>query len=456
MGSRKLSQWHGFIVPAMVVLTVLVASCQSTPVTLTPSAEDPGPLLATPSMIPVSPTEEILLSPTPEPIPTVPLALEPSEVSYRIPLHVQHKSQDQLVVMFSLDQAHAGRVFWWLEGDTPGRAGSEAFGADQEKHIVRLSGLIPGERYEIAVGLEGVDGFYRLPTFRDEPWGPINIQLLSDPVFPLTIGVFGDSGFGEAVTVRLAERLATLGPDLVFHTGDLVYLAYQEGSSEGAYEEKWYQTLSSLLQSSVIYPVVGNHEYDADAGQDGIPYYFHAFPMLDALEGGWHESTPGNERQWYALELGSIQVLFLNTQLLYGLAGKEAQNQWLESRLGDTHFSSTIVVFHVPPYTSGRHDRDGIPVISNWIPAFEASNVRLVLSGHDHNYERFLHKGITYLVSGGGSSVLYSLQERHEDSQHFDAVTHFVWLEIDAGRIEITAIDVDGNTIDTYMIEATS
>ncbi|MCJ7823496.1 MAG: metallophosphoesterase, partial [Anaerolineales bacterium] len=292
----------------------------------------------------------------------------------------------------------------------------------------------------------------RIPTFMGEFWGPLEITTLSEAIFPLTIGVFGDSGFGETLTRDLAAQLSSYAPDFIIHTGDLVYRADEQGGPEAAYQLKWYQTLSSLLAKTVIYPVVGNHEYDPDAILKGIPYYFSAFPMLDELQGGWQEAPAGAERQWYALEFGSLQMVFLNTQQLYGGAAREQQDVWLKSRLADPGFTATIVVFHVPPFTSGLHNLDGQAVISRWVSEFEASNVVLVLSGHDHNYERLERNGITYLVSGGGSSVLYPLQQRREESLRFDLKSHFVYLEVSAEELQIKVFDVEGTLFDSETI----
>jgi predicted phosphodiesterase len=386
------------------------------------------------------------------PLPTAPLLLEHTEVEYVIPLHVQHKTRDQLVLMFELDQAIEGRLYWWREGESHQLANSIPFDGTQSRHILHLAGLESGERYSITVGLPGSDGMDRIPTFKGEVWGPLQIKTLPDAFAPMTIGVFGDSGFGEPLTAQLATQLTQFDPDLILHTGDLVYLAYEESNPQAAYQFKWYQILSSLLNHTVIYPVVGNHEYDAEARYQGIPYYFHAFPMLEDLAGGWQEAPVGEERQWYALELGTLQILFLNTQQLYGGPAREAQDIWLRSRLVDTRFKATIVVFHVPPYSSGKYPLDGRAMINSWVPAFEDSNVALVLSGHDHNYQRLEHNGITYVISGGGSSVLYPMGEKLGESLRFEFRTHFVLLNLNDGGIQLEAYDRDGEMFDSTMI----
>jgi predicted phosphodiesterase len=426
---------------------LLLAACQ-----IGTGPEEPTPPIASEPSATVTATEEASPTSTATPLPTAPLVLERAQVAYVIPIHVQHKTRDQLVLMFELERAVEGRVYWWPKGGSHQLANSIPFDGTRSRHILRLTGLEPGEKYSITVGLAGGDGIDRLPTFKGESWGPIEIKTLPDRFVPLTIGVFGDSGFGEQLTVQLTTQLTQLDPDLILHTGDLVYLSYEQSSPEAAYQHKWYQTLSSLLTHTVIYPVVGNHEYDAEARYQGIPYYFHAFPMLEDLAGGWQEAPAGEERQWYALELGTLQILFLNTQQLYGGPAREPQDAWLYSRLADTRFAATIVVFHVPPYSSGKYPLDGRAVISSWVPAFEDSNVVLVLSGHDHNYQRLEHNGIMYVISGGGSSVLYPMDLELEENLRFEARTHFVLLSLDNEGIQLNAYDSNGETFDSIKI----
>jgi hypothetical protein len=437
---------------AGIILIGLIAACQG-PAT----PQSPKETLEVQPSITALVSVEVSTQPpsdtaTHVPQPTAPLILEQAGVEYTIPLHVQHKTQDQLVLMFELDQAVDGHLYWWRAGASPQSASSMPFVGSSTPHLITLEGLNPGLTYQLAVGLEGDDGSDRMPGFMGEVWEPIEIATLPESLFPLTIAVFGDSGFGESLTADLASSIAERAPDIIVHTGDLVYSAYQQDSPAAAYRLKWYQTLSSLLHASVIYPVVGNHELDLDAGYLGMPYYFYAFPMVGGLSGGWQEAPLGAERQFYALELGPIQLLFLNTQQLYGGPARDAQNAWIKVRLADPRFASSVVIFHVPPFTSGRHSLDGVPVVSAWLPEFEAANVRLVLSGHDHNYERLKHNEITYIVSGGGSSVLYPLQQKHDESLRFDARTHYVLLEVAAEFIRLEAYDSFGQIFDSETI----
>ena len=67
-------------------------------------------------------------------------------------------------------------------------------------------------------------------------------------------------------------------------------------------------------------------------------------------------------------------------------------------------------MLHHPPYTCGIYYGDRF-VQRHWVPLFERYDVQLVLSGHDHNYQRFAPRnGVTYVVHGGGGAKLYRLR----------------------------------------------
>ncbi len=75
-----------------------------------------------------------------------------------------------------------------------------------------------------------------------------------------------------------------------------------------------------------------------------------------------------------------------------------------------------------------------------------------MFSGHEHFYERLETDGISYLISGGGCSVLYNMVEQHSQSQVFARQMHFVLMEIYTDRIEISAITEAGELLDQVNI----
>jgi predicted phosphodiesterase len=311
-----------------------------------------------------------------------------------------------------------------------------------------LKDLIAGRRYNVRVGIPSAGETFLSPGLNGEPWGELTLETLPQNVDHLTVAVIGDSGFGEQITYALAAQIAAREPDFMIHTGDMVYSAFENGTPLRAYQAKYYWPFKKVLLTAPVYAVPGNHEYYDDASLGGLPYYFEIFPPIETgiRDGTWIGS--GQEfRNWFAVRLMDYQFLFLESQGFYRPEGVSEQTEWL-SRMLTEHEGPSIVTYHIATYTSGRHGRDGLPIQSTWVPLLDQADTVLVLSGHDHNYERLNVNGIEYIVSGGGSRKLYSLEEPVEGSKVFATQSHFVLLDIYPDRIEIESINAFGDVLD--------
>ena len=420
---------------------------------LSPTTELPGTSTPTKMPPPLTPTVAPSLEVT---IPPPSYDSSTTLGAYVIPLTIQHLSETEADLYFMLESPAEGAVYYSLYGNPSDQTQWITFNAATDTHLIKVSGLDPGGLYEAWVGVSDDDGVHHPPSFADGVWEPIAIRLPQVNEWPIRIGVIGDSGFGEDVTYQLAEEMASHHPEFVIHTGDLVYNVYQDPSPPQAFIRKFYQPLADLLHAAPIYPVFGNHEGYEDAYWRDLPFYYAAFPPLENSYGGDDFGGMLGKRDWYAFTHGDYQFVFLNSQQFYSLDLREEQNAWLQEKLGGSTSTTNIVVFHIPPFTSGYHPDDGIPIRQAWIPLFEEANVALVLSGHDHNYERLELNGITYIVSGGGSNKLYRKRDTREESEFFTAKSHFVILELFPDRIGMTAYGLGGEVLDAYTLHLPS
>ena len=416
---------------------------------LSPTAESP----------PTSTSTQLLPLPTPtiastleETIP--PPSYDPSETlgAFIIPLTIQHLSETSADLYFILESPAEGAVYYSRHGDQSNQTQWITFSAATDTHLIKVSDLEPGAEYEAWIGVTDDDGVHHPPSFAESTWDPIEIRLPQENDWPIRIGVIGDSGFGEAVTFQLAEEMASHQPEFVIHTGDLVYNVYQDPSPAQAFIRKFYQPMADLLHAVPIYPVFGNHEGYEDTYWRERPFYYSAFPPLENGTSGEDFDGVSGQREWYAFARSGFQFIFLNSQQFYDLELREEQNAWLQDKLGESTSLTNIVVFHIPPLTSGYHRDDGIPIRQAWVPLFEEANVALALAGHDHNYERLELNGITYIVSGGGSTILYGKEDTREESEFFTAQSHFVILNLYPDRIDMSAYGLGGETLDSYII----
>lgn len=439
-----------------VLLLIVLSACgpAAPAVTSTPppttaprvtAALPPSPTASAPATaIPLTPTL------TREPTPDLSwlTGLPTSDASFVVPLMTRHVTTQSATLGFSLTQPEAAELVVWETGS-----------AGEPQHIplderadglVTVEGLKPATAYSAAL-LVG-DPLGR-PGFDGGDWPPIHFSTQSEGGRPLRIAAVGDSGFGEDTTTALMERMAAAQPDLVIHTGDLVYQIDRDPDAPTAFVEKLFQPFAPVLQLAPFYPVPGNHDLEAAARWGDSTYYFTAFPRLD---GGGVSTPAASDGGWYSFSYGDIQFVMLNSQAVFGFGGYQAETDWLAERVADPAFRATIVVLHVPPRNAGRHRTDSSIIRSRWGDLLSAPRVVLVLAGHDHNYQRFENDGVVTIVTGGGSESLYSITSNPEGLLASERRSHFTLLEVGGDAIQVQAIGVDGAVFDRASISLPS
>jgi len=439
----------------IALLSVAAVGCARAPSSPIPSATSAISTSTQASTLFHTPTPSLTPEPAPTqtprpsstPLPQVAFADQPADSAYQVPLTVQKLTPFEATIHFELEKPSSGWLLYRPDQQDFAGWWALTLEADVTIHQIPLVGLTPGSSYSVQVGLGDDLESLRSPSMLGTGWGPINFEVPSIGEPNLRFGIIGDSGFGDDQTRALAERMKGYDLDFVLHTGDAVYKAFEQSGPAEAFATKYFKAFALLLEETPIFPVLGNHDYDQAARSEGRPYFVRAFPLL--TDPSVPDSALGT---WYAFDRSGIQFIMLDSHAFQGAGGRAEQTAWLEERLADPSFQYSIPVFHTPPYTSGLHRNDGRALQADWNPLFEAADVPLVFSGHDHNYERIVRNGVTYVISGGGSPVLYGENGRVEGSQGFHRRMHFVLVEIDQNRIELTAIDNDGNVLDRATI----
>jgi hypothetical protein len=93
------------------------------------------------------------------------------------------------------------------------------------------------------------------------------------------------------------------------------------------------------------------------------------------------------------------------------------------------------------------------------LPIYETNHVTAVFSGHTHYYERFERNGIKYIVTGGGGAPLnnqYPDDEVTEDWWEAGSKSyHYLRILKSTSTMNVTVIDRDGSTLDTFTLSPT-
>jgi 3',5'-cyclic AMP phosphodiesterase CpdA len=110
------------------------------------------------------------------------------------------------------------------------------------------------------------------------------------------------------------------------------------------------------------------------------------------------------------------------------------------------------VAVHHPPYSAG-YQGSSVDVRETLAPLLQRYGVQLVLSGHDHDYQRSVSiDGVTYVVSGGGSGT------RRTGEDDFTEVAYswhnFVDIAVTGDRLVLRAVGQDGSVFDEVVLTA--
>jgi acid phosphatase type 7 len=312
-------------------------------------------------------------------------------------------------------------------GKTSEVGSTEAEAWVSRRHAVALAGLDPGSTYHYRV--EGVGGESATGSFRTAP-------VSEDSRF--SFAVVGDSGSGGKGQLAVAALLGRLGPDLILHTGDVVYPAGEERH----YDRRFFAPYRHLTRSVPLSPVLGNHDVKRS---NGAAFFENFHPPRD---------NPRSTKRYYSFDWGGAHFVALDSELYYGDgdARPPEQKAFLEEDLAATRKRWKIVFLHRSPYGSSRHGGDE-RVREDLEPVFARHKVDVVFAGHDHVYERTVPiRGVTYVVSGGGGRRLYRVGK----GKHTAASApkhHAILARVDGGCLSLEAVEPGGTVLDRSDLE---
>jgi 3',5'-cyclic AMP phosphodiesterase CpdA len=212
---------------------------------------------------------------------------------------------------------------------------------------------------------------------------------------------------------RVARMIKDQDPDIVLALGDLIQ---GQSSEPGAYNDfrlAWGE-LSDRVASSV-----GNHDYYVN--DDGVRTAAGYFDYWEKQKvPAWRFGKP--DRGWSSWNTGDWHMVNLNSNCnVADCTFTGRQLRWLIRDLRENRKEGrtkcTLAYFHHPLFSSGApRGRSGdASLVANLWEILYRFRTDLVLTGHQHFYERYLPQnpsgkrdatGITQVISGtGGAST---------------------------------------------------
>jgi hypothetical protein len=235
---------------------------------------------------------------------------------------------------------------------------------------------------------------------------------------------------GAQATARLLDAI----PGTIFTLGDH---AYPRGTAKellDCYGPTWGRHKARTR------PTLGNHDLITNHGQPYFDYF------------GDNAGPKG--LGYYSFELGAWHIISLNGTETVG--ARSPQADWLRDDLKSHPTDCVLAYWHVPLFSSGPHG--GTPEMKEvWKILYEAG-ADVVLSSHDHVYERFApmdangkvdqQRGIREFLVGTGGAGVYKFNKKiaANSEVHDNSAYGVLKFTLSKGRYDWKFIPMAGHT----------
>lgn len=317
-------------------------------------------------------------------------------------------------------------------------------------HVVTLTNLQPGGLYYYSTRstAAAVTVVSATNSFR-------TLKMSGD----VTFLVLGDTGTGlpypSAGQYQVASAMQQVQADLVLQLGDAIDIPY---FTFGLEDTRFLSVFRQQMQAVPFFLTMGNHE--VDNGALGTAYLATFHLPTNSVTGTSH---------YYSFDHGDAHFVavympfFISIPEMepYRLYEGSAQYNWLTNDLASSSKPWKILYLHHPLATSGSHRTDvnngsqltDCEVLRNLLlPVAKKHGVELILSGHDHHYERFIPiDGVQLIDNGAGGSFMDNIRDGLDPaSSQFYGVPGFLKVAIQGDELFLQAINTNGNVFD-YM-----
>jgi hypothetical protein len=210
---------------------------------------------------------------------------------------------------------------------------------------------------------------------------------------PVLVGA-GDIASRDDADTETARLIEEMPDATVFTAGDNAYFEGSWDDFEDYYEPTWGAFKNRTR------PTPGNHDYETRRARPYFEYF--------------GESAGPAGKGYYSYDLGEWHIVALNSEI--DTSPRSEQVEWLRSDLAASNKKCTLAYWHRSLFSSRESD----PLVRPLYQVLYDANAEVVVTGHNHQYERFApqdpdgerdtDRGIVQFVVGTGGAELYDFR----------------------------------------------
>ena len=317
---------------------------------------------------------------------------------------------------------------------------------------ITVADLAPDHSYKYKVSLHG------------QTLGQGEVRTWAAQSQKLTFFVVGDFGNGKPPQYNIAramweefQRRAATGNPVRFllSLGDNVYgdirgLGFgfvHTGASDEDWGSKFFQPYEPLLGSIPFFPALGNHDGNETERHRDMAVILDNFPFPQNKPARYYNFTYGGLAQFFGLDStsntdsGPMRASYLEDT---------PEFHWMQSEFAKPHPLWVIPYFHHPMFTAGPEHPPSLEQLRHWFTLFTNSGVKVVFSGHEHNFQASevsaATGGIRFFVSGAGGELRRGNVQKNMQNAHIQAwaeQNHFLEVDIDGKTMKVTPLSYE-------------
>jgi Calcineurin-like phosphoesterase len=344
--------------------------------------------------------------------------------------YLQNVGVDYVTVMWEAEEECSGLVEYW-SGDIYGFSEPSTVAVRHEQILTGLPAHASDISYRIRCISDG--------DFEGEPTLAYVGEQHAFRLAPAADEPFRFTSYGDNRTIpimhgNVIDVMVEAQPDLTINTGDLVL----RGHDYWQWDTQFFLPAAKLMKNVPLFVAIGNHEEDAE----------HFYDLF---------SQPLTEN-YFSFSYGNSFMVIVDSNSKYLYPGCP-QLDWLEETLQSEQALEATWIFgfcHHPPYSEGWDSPGYIGeaiVLDTVLPLAEEYGVDMFFNGHTHDYERGKLNGVTWIITGGGGASLDSFQQDFEHIVKYESAWHFTQIDVDGPHLEVSAIDIYGETIDYFELD---
>ena len=268
----------------------------------------------------------------------------------------------------------------------------------------------------------------------------------SAPTSAPVIAAVGDIACAPGYTVGSTCQHKAVADKIISDTavsrvlalGDIQYEAGALSAFQNSYDKSWGPLKSKTK------PVPGNHEY----GTAGAAGYFDYFGAL----------AGDRSKGYYSFDVGAWHFVALNSERDITAGG--AQVAWLKADLAAHPNKCVGAMWHKPRWSTGTHGDHS--AMAPFVQALYDARAEVILSGHDHDYERFYPlnpsgvrddaRGIVQIVSGEGGKNHYAVAGRSTTAAKDSTSYGYARLTLHSDSADVAFVPAVGSYRDAAKI----